>query len=86
MRLLYHREFEKEAQDLPVATRRKLERLLPIIVENPFHSLLHTKPLTGDLRGKYSFRITRDWRVSFVFLEEDVVYLLSVKHRKDIYR
>ena len=86
MRLLYSREFEKRAKKLPPKTRKKLAGLLILIARDPFHSQLHTKPLSGMYDGTYSFRITRDWRVIFQLTEAETVYLLTVKHRKDIYR
>lgn len=59
---------------------------LDILTKNPFHPLLHTKQLTGTLRKNYSFRITRDWRVIFVFMDIETIKLLRVGHRKDVYR
>lgn len=39
-----------------------------------------------SLAGLLAFRITRDWRVMFQFLDEATVQLLRVAHRSDIYR
>ncbi len=47
---------------------------------------LHSKPLVGKLKGFYSFRITRNWRVIFSFLDRETIFLIDVAHRKDIYR
>ncbi|HDH31673.1 MAG TPA: hypothetical protein ENH26_02770 [Candidatus Wolfebacteria bacterium] len=54
--------------------------------KNPFNSKLHTKPLIGKLKGFYSFRITRGWRVIFNFLNHQKIFLIDVAHRKDIYK
>ncbi|MBI2635515.1 MAG: type II toxin-antitoxin system mRNA interferase toxin, RelE/StbE family [Parcubacteria group bacterium] len=53
---------------------------------NPFHSSLHTKPLTGKLSGFYSFRLSRDYRVIFKIISSEEIYLIRVGHRRDIYR
>ena len=86
IRIIYHQNFLKSAEKLPKIQQEKLARLLELLENNPFHSLLHTKRLAKELTGFLSFRITRDWRVIFQFLKPDVIQLLRVKHRKDIYR
>ncbi|MBI2463087.1 MAG: type II toxin-antitoxin system mRNA interferase toxin, RelE/StbE family [Candidatus Spechtbacteria bacterium] len=73
---------EKIAQ----ASTEKLAQLLEIFVENPFHTKLHSKHLTGKLSGLYSFRITRDWRVIFQFISTKEIQLIEVAHRREIYR
>ena len=86
IKILYSERFIKSARKLPKNQKEKLTDLLGIMKENPFHSKLHSKPLTGKLSGLYSFRITRDWRVVFHFLSPEEINLLEVGHRKDIYR
>ena len=84
--IVYSARFLKLARKLPKAQIRKLAKLLEIFQIDSFHSTLHTKPLSGQLIGFYSFRITRDWRVIFRFLSPDEVQLVEVGHRKDIYK
>jgi addiction module RelE/StbE family toxin len=84
--LVYSRNFLKSAKKLPKNIQVKLAQLLPLLQDDPYHSQLHTKHLTGDLLGFLSFRITRDWRVIFKFIDEETIQLLRVAHRKDIYR
>lgn len=86
MMLNYSDRFLKNARDLPKIQKRKLARLLEILQGNPYHPLLHTKPLAGELAGLYSFRITRDWRVIFRFESPTEIVLIDVGNRKDIYR
>jgi len=86
MKFVYSKGFLKSAKNLPKAQQYKLSKLLELLKENPYHHFLHTKYLTGELSGYLSFRITRDWRVIFRFLDPDTIQLLRVKHRKDIYR
>ncbi|MFC1612824.1 type II toxin-antitoxin system RelE/ParE family toxin [Patescibacteria group bacterium] len=84
--IAFHRDFLKSAKQLPKFQQVKLSQLLERMQENPFHPLLHTKRLTGEISGLLSFRITRDWRVIFQFIHTDKIQLLRVKHRKDVYR
>ncbi len=84
--VVYHGDFLRSAEKLPTPQQRKLDALLSLLRKNPYHPLLHTKYLSGQLIGQHSFRITRDWRVTFRFLAPHIIQLLRVKHRKDIYQ
>jgi addiction module RelE/StbE family toxin len=86
MRIVYSDAFLKSAAKLPLANQKKLDALLSLCAENPFHPSLHTKRLVGSLHGFLSFRVTRDWRVLFQFIDAETVQLLRVAHRKDVYR
>lgn len=84
--IVYSERFVKSANKLPKLQLNKLAKLLEIFQAQPFYPILHTKPLSGQLTGFYSFRITRDWRVIFRFLSPDKIQLVSIGHRKDIYK
>lgn len=86
IKVLYGPRFWKQAGGLPRNQQDKLARLLPFLAANPFDSRLHTKHLKQPLEGRYTFRVTRDWRVTFHFVDHETVRLLEVKHRSDIYR
>jgi mRNA-degrading endonuclease RelE of RelBE toxin-antitoxin system len=85
VRVIYSGKFLKAAASLPLKIQTRLDSLVAILSEDPFHPLLHSKPLGGKLTGSYSFRITRDWRGIFVFEAKDVVKLAKVGNRKDVY-
>jgi len=86
LKLVYTNRFLKSAKKLPFYIQNKLGDKLETLQQNPFHSFLHTKSLTGPLSGFYSFRVTRDWRVVFCFVEPEIIKLVEVAHRKDIYK
>lgn len=86
IRVIFHNNFSKSAGKLPEFQRKKLAGLVEILRKNPFDPLLHTKRLTKELVGFLSFRITRDWRVIFKFLDSGTIQLVRVKHRKDVYQ
>lgn len=86
IQIIFSKNFLKSASCLPQETQKKLAKLIRILQEKPFHPVLHTKYLTGELTGLLSLRITRDWRVIFQFLSSQTIQLLRVAHRKDIYR
>ena len=84
--LLIGTKFSVSAARLPAAMQRKLAESLSVLAQNPYDSRLHTKALSGNLDGIFSFRLSRDWRVLFAFQTFHCIQLLRVKHRKDIYR
>lgn len=84
--VVYNARFLKLARKLPKAQTKKLAKLLEKFQIDPFYPTLHTKPLSGQLIGFYSFRITRDWRVIFQFLSTDKIQLVEIGHRRDIYK
>lgn len=86
MRVVYSKQFLKSAKKLPKSQQEKLAQLIKYLPENPYHPLLHTKHLSGNLVGLLSFRITREWRVIFLFSDLETIHLLRVEHRKDVYR
>ena len=84
--IVYGSGFFKDADGLPKEVKQKLAGLIVIITEDFFDPRLHTKPLGPPLKGKYSFRIIRDWRVGFKFLSENRIQLPVIDHRSKIYR
>lgn len=86
IQLIFHKHFFESSALLTNVHQEKLSQLLEIIQKDPYDPRLHTKRLTGSLYGLLSFRITRDWRGMFRFLNPHTIHLLRIKHRKDIYR
>lgn len=87
MEIVYSRDFVKSTKKLPKAVKIKLANLLKILKADIFNSKLHLKPLTGRLKGFYSIRITRDFRVILNFtLNNDTIFLIDTGHRKNIYK
>ncbi len=87
MNQVWHdRYFGKQVARLDPHVRQKLAALIEILEQNPYDPRLHTKHLSEPFAGVLSFRVTRDWRVTFHFNDTSTIQLLEVKHRKDIYR
>jgi len=84
--LIFTKQALKESERVPSRAREKLGSSLELLRDDPFHPLLHTKPLTQNLSGYYSFRITREWRVIFEFLDPHNIKILSIGHRKEAYK
>ena len=86
LEVIFHPQFQRNALKLPEPQQRKLAALTERLRKNPYDPLLHTKRLSTPLVGLFSFRITRDWRVLFRFIDERTIQLTQVAHRSDIYR
>lgn len=86
MKIAYSSHFLRSAKKLPHRIQEKLARVLEIFKQNPFDTRLHTKNLAGHLAGFFSFRVTRDWRVVFEFIDKETIQLIEAANRKDIYR
>lgn len=84
--LLYDKDFLKDARALPTTQQNKLADLLEIFQDQPFHPLLHTKPLGAPLQGMFSFRVTRGYRVGFKFDTSHTIRLLATGHRNTFYK
>ncbi len=76
----------RAARDLD-AIRRKQARLFPRLLDK-LESLsddpLAGKPLTGPLKGLRSLRVG-EWRVIYE-VRKDAVVVLTVNHRREVYR
>ena len=85
MKVVYSKGFLKAVALLPERIQQKLDELIALLADDPFHPLLHTKRLSGSLSQFYAFRITREWRVIFSFELNETIRLVKVGHRKDVY-
>jgi len=84
--IVYGEGFWKDVDKLPKEAQGKLPELFEILAENAFDPRLHTKPLGPPLLGRYSFRITRDWRVAFIFAGDHRLKILMAGNRDKVYQ
>ncbi len=86
LEVVYHPRFLKSVKLLPRERREKIPALIGLLRADPFGPHLHTKRLSEPLSGIFSFRISRDWRILFRFVDVRTIQLLRAQHRKDVYR
>ena len=79
-------EFERNYDELPRAIQKKAERRQALFVENPFHPSLETEKLNPKSREVWSFRIDRQYRIVFRFIDGTHVLFLTVGPHHWIYR
>ncbi len=85
-RVFYAKKLPKLVKSLPKEQKEKLSLLVTLLGQNPDDNRLHTKPLKRDMKGLYSFRISREWRVIFRYFKDNSIEIMEVEHRKDVYR
>jgi len=85
-KIVYGDGFLRDVRKLPKEVQSKLADLLTLLALNAFDSRLHSKALGIPLEGVYSFRVTRDWRVGFIFIASHEIKLLAVDNRDAIYQ
>ena len=73
--------FEKiQHRDLALA-----DRLLTVF-ESLKHAPYQGKALSGDLKGRYSYRVGVYRIIYAVIKERLIIYVIDIGHRRDIYR
>ena len=84
--IVFSKRFVALSRKLSQKLKLKLKENFDLLSRNPFHPSLHTKPLTGKLAGFYSFRLGRDYRVIFHFIDNDTIMLIRVMPRGKVYK
>ena len=84
MEIIHTEDFLKDVERLPQEARRLLRKQELLFSRNWLDPRLHIKRLK-ELRGVYSFRVTRRYRVLFYFKGKTAIFF-AIGHRKNIYR
>ncbi len=70
-RMVYTRQAQRDAKKIAAAgLRQKTEKLLQILLQDPFQTPPPYEKLIGDLSGAYSRRINIQHRLVYQVLEE----------------
>ncbi len=85
MDITYSREFLKQFHKLPKNIQEFYQKQESLFRNNWQDSRLHTKKLIS-YPYHFSFRITRGYRVLFVFIDHNTALFATIGHRKDVYR
>ncbi len=70
-------QFLRDYKKQSVSVRRQLRKQLLFFQSNVFHPSLNTEKLEPKSAGKYSFRINRKHRVTFL-IKNDVAFLICI--------
>ena len=74
---------QKQIDSLPVNLRTKI---ISVIIEILGNTPYQGKPLKGDYKGRYSYRVS-DYRIIYsIFKKELLIHIVKVMHRREAYR
>ena len=85
MNIVYADEFRKQFGRLPADIQETFHSQENLFINNWRDSRLHIKKLSGQ-PVYFSFRVTRRYRVIFMFIEQGSTLFATIAHRKDVYR
>jgi len=85
MRVVFHRNFEKQLKNLPKKLREKTQMRLLLFLENPYHPLLENHLLKGKYLDYRSIRITGDWRALYKTVGNECIFVVIDTH-SNLYR
>jgi len=85
MKILYAKEFVKEFYKLPDSIQNLYRKQEDIFKNSWRDPRLQVKKLIQH-PFPFSFRITRSYRVLFIFTDSDTVLFATIGHRKNVYR
>ena len=84
--VLITEEFEKQYRKLPLSIQKKAEKKEQIFRQNPFYPSLCAEKLEPKSKEAWSFRIDREYRILFRYLNSNKVIFLACGHHNWIYR
>ncbi|MBC8487374.1 MAG: type II toxin-antitoxin system mRNA interferase toxin, RelE/StbE family [Bacteroidetes bacterium] len=61
------------------------EKRILIFIEDPYHPLLKTHRLSGNLKGYWAISITYQYRLVFRFLSQNKVLLIDLGTHDEVY-
>ena len=79
-------EFERQYRQLPVQVRRKAKKQEKFFRNDPFHPSLRTEKLEPKSKELWSFRVDRQYRILFRFLDNSTAYFLTIGTHDWIYK
>ncbi len=85
----FKRSYKRSIRHKP-ELKAKIEHALNLLIENPFHPLLHTHKLKGDLAGSWACTVDFEYRIVFEFINdpetgEEMLLLEAVGTHEEVY-
>lgn len=86
IQIIFTKEFVKAYNKLSITIQIKAEKQGNIFSINPFHPSLKTEKLQPKNKEIWSFRIDKNYRVLFRFIDKNKVLFLTVGPHDWIYK
>lgn len=78
MKITETAQFRKSYESLDKSTQKKTKKQFQLFIKNLFHPSLNTEKLEPKNKNIWSFRIDRNFRVIFTFLDQVTILLLDI--------
>jgi addiction module RelE/StbE family toxin len=86
MKLVFHRNFEKQFKKLRAGERGRVKERLALFLEDEFDPILNNHPLRGKFQGYRSINITGDLRAVYKFQKPDLAIFIAVDMHSKLYK
>lgn len=67
-------------------TVARIEKQIKLFEANPKHPSLRTHKLTGNLNNRWSISVSRELRIVYLILNQDVAYFVDLGTHDEVYR
>ncbi|MFH1656580.1 MAG: type II toxin-antitoxin system mRNA interferase toxin, RelE/StbE family [Candidatus Nealsonbacteria bacterium] len=84
--ILVTEEFKKRYRKLPFHIQKKAEKKEEVFYKNPFNPLLHIEKFEPKRKEVWSFRIDKEYRILFKFVNSNKVIFMTCGHHNWVYR
>jgi addiction module RelE/StbE family toxin len=82
--IYYHPQFRRSFLNLPKETQKEAKKKIILFKNNPFSASLKAHKLHGKLKEHWSFIIKNQYRIIFIFENNNAIFLDIGPH--DIYK
>lgn len=85
MRILLHKNFEKQYKKLRLREKKKFKERRDIFLKDPYNTILNNHPLHGKYKGYRSIDVTGDLRAVYELVREDLAYFVAIDTHGNLY-
>ena len=85
MKIVFHRNFEKQYKRLRATEKKRFKERLYIFKRDEFNSVLNNHPLRGTYKGYRSINITGDLRAIYKMIARDVFLFVAIDTHHNLY-
>lgn len=85
MRILFHRNFEKQYRKLHGGEKRRLKERIAVFMKEPLDPKLNNHPLRGRYKGYRSINVTGDLRAIYKMIRPDIFLFVAVDTHGNLY-
>lgn len=86
MRIDFHKRFDKQYKKLPVASKKKFENQLAILISNQNNPVLNNHALKGKYTGYRSINVTGDIRAIYIPHSKDHIEFAYIGSHAQLYK